>query len=110
MIRASTGRPTAISVDADILHIGRHSRNYKSGQGFSATTDLEQEARVPCESCLRPVSQRKSMRPLQQPKDHIYCPQCNRSYSFIRARVTKNGKNFCLSCGAEEERGSTISE
>jgi hypothetical protein len=47
------------------------------------------------------------MRPIPQPKDHVFCPKCGVRYGFIKCRVTlSDGRNICLGCGTEEERVS----
>lgn len=44
----------------------------------------------------------------KQPKDHVYCPSCDRPYGFIRCRLTIDGRNICLGCAVIEERNGTL--
>lgn len=49
-------------------------------------------------------------KPVQQPRDWTYCSACDRSYGFIKCRVTLNSphRNICLGCAVEEEAHGTL--
>lgn len=47
----------------------------------------------------------------KQPRDHVYCPRCDRPYGYIRFRYTNSkGENMCGNCGAIERGEITIAE
>lgn len=42
--------------------------------------------------------------------DLIICPYCEKPYSFIRCRVTQNGKHWCLSCPQKKLDEDTVKD
>lgn len=54
------------------------------------------------------------MKPLKIPRDHKFCPKCNRPYGFLNCRVSlfENNirTNLCLDCASERvsQRNKTV--